>query len=62
MRRSINSTQFRDLCTDLLYQADKLQTLISAAKIEVEPIWTQLFAKVRSHCCRTIAIEAHTMR
>merc|ERR1712225_104893 len=25
--------------------ADKLQTLISAAKIEVEPIWTQLFAK-----------------
>ncbi|KAH0357934.1 hypothetical protein KCU83_g101, partial [Aureobasidium melanogenum] len=25
--------------------ADKLQTLIAAAKIEVEPIWTQLFAK-----------------
>merc|ERR1712093_432538 len=25
--------------------ADKLQTLISAAKIDVEPIWTQLFAK-----------------
>lgn len=29
-------------------QADKLQTLISAAKIaDVEPIWTSLFAKVR---------------
>jgi len=30
-------------------QADKLQTLIKAAKIEdVEPIWCSLFAKVRS--------------
>jgi hypothetical protein len=29
-------------------QADKLQTLIKAAKVEeVEPIWTSLFAKVR---------------
>lgn len=29
-------------------QADKLQALIKAAKIEdVEPIWTSLFAKVR---------------
>jgi hypothetical protein len=29
-------------------QADKLQSLIKAAKIEdVEPIWTTLFAKVR---------------
>ncbi len=29
-------------------QADKLQTLIKAAKIDdVEPIWTTLFAKVR---------------
>lgn len=29
-------------------QADKLQTLITAAKIaDVEPIWTSLFAKVR---------------
>ncbi len=29
-------------------QADKLQTLIKAAKIDdVEPIWTSLFAKVR---------------
>lgn len=29
-------------------QADKLQTLIKSAKIvDVEPIWTQLFAKVR---------------
>ncbi|EFX01330.1 60S acidic ribosomal protein p1 [Grosmannia clavigera kw1407] len=25
--------------------ADKLQTLIKAATVEVEPIWTQLFAK-----------------
>ncbi|KAL7901523.1 60s acidic ribosomal domain-containing protein [Trichoderma sp. SZMC 28014] len=25
--------------------ADKLQTLISAAKVEVEPIWTSIFAK-----------------
>ncbi|CAD0094793.1 unnamed protein product [Aureobasidium vineae] len=25
--------------------ADKLSTIISAAKLEVEPIWTQLFAK-----------------
>ena len=31
------------------YQADKLQSLIKAAKIEdVEPIWTTLFAKVRT--------------
>ncbi|CAI4215339.1 unnamed protein product [Parascedosporium putredinis] len=30
--------------------ADKLQTLIKAAGIEdVEPIWTQLFAKVHAH-------------
>jgi hypothetical protein len=30
-------------------QADKLQSLIKAAKIEeVEPIWTTLFAKVRT--------------
>lgn len=29
-------------------QADKLNTLIKAAKIiDVEPIWTSLFAKVR---------------
>lgn len=29
-------------------QADKLQILIKAAKIEdVEPIWTSIFAKVR---------------
>jgi hypothetical protein len=29
-------------------QADKLQTLIKAAKIDdVEPIWCSLFAKVR---------------
>jgi hypothetical protein len=35
--------------TDLifLFQADKLQTLISAAKVEeVEPIWASIFAKV----------------
>ncbi|EHK39507.1 ribosomal protein P1 [Trichoderma atroviride] len=25
--------------------ADKLQTLITAAKVEVEPIWTSIFAK-----------------
>lgn len=31
------------------FQADKLQSLIKAAKIEeVEPIWTTLFAKVRT--------------
>jgi hypothetical protein len=31
------------------FQADKLQTLIKAAKIEdVEPIWTSIFAKVRT--------------
>lgn len=37
----------RDLKTDAS-QADKLQTLIGAAKVEgVEPIWTSLFAKVR---------------
>lgn len=30
-------------------QSDKLQSLISAAKVEgVEPIWTQIFAKVHS--------------
>ena len=37
------------MVANLLYQADKLQTLIKAAKIEdVEPIWTTLFAKVRT--------------
>jgi large subunit ribosomal protein LP1 len=31
-------------------QADKLQTLISAAGVaDVEPIWTTLFAKVRNY-------------
>ena len=30
----------------LLHQADKLQSLITAAKVpDIEPIWTQLFAK-----------------
>lgn len=30
-------------------QAEKLQTLISAAKVaDVEPIWTSLFAKVHT--------------
>lgn len=33
-------------------QADKLQSLISAAKVtDVEPIWTTLFAKARSEGC-----------
>ena len=37
------------MVANLFYQADKLQTLIKAAKIEeVEPIWTTLFAKVRT--------------
>jgi len=36
--------------TDIL-KAEKLQTLITAAKIvDVEPIWTTLFAKVRTIC------------
>jgi large subunit ribosomal protein LP1 len=36
------------IATDGFVQAEKLQTLIKAAKIEdVEPIWTSLFAKVR---------------
>ena len=31
-------------------QSDKLQSLITAAKVEdVEPIWTSLFAKVRTY-------------
>jgi hypothetical protein len=31
----------------MILQADKLQTLLKAAKVdEVEPIWTSLFAKV----------------
>lgn len=31
-----------------IHKAEKLQTLITAAKVEgVEPIWTTLFAKVR---------------
>ena len=37
----------------VLFQADKLQTLIKAAGVEdVEPIWTQLFAKVRPDTSR----------
>jgi hypothetical protein len=40
--------QFRAQLTNQR-QADKLQSLIKAAKIEeVEPIWTTLFAKVRT--------------
>lgn len=36
------------LLISLLLQADKLQSLISAAKVaDVEPIWTTLFAKAR---------------
>lgn len=36
------------LIRDRNLQADKLQTLISAAKVaDVEPIWTSIFAKVR---------------
>jgi hypothetical protein len=39
-----HTKQFTNKC-----QADKLQSLIKAAKIEeVEPIWTTLFAKVRT--------------
>ncbi|KAI9785711.1 MAG: 60S acidic ribosomal protein P1 [Geoglossum umbratile] len=35
-----------DITTEVSEQADKLQTLIKAAKIDdVEPIWTSLFAK-----------------
>lgn len=30
-------------------QAEKLQTLIKAAGVEVEPIWTSIFAKVRTN-------------
>lgn len=43
-------------------QADKLSTIISAAKLEVEPIWTQLFAKVRTHLSRISSIHAHSLR
>jgi large subunit ribosomal protein LP1 len=35
-------------------QADKLQTLMSAAKVQdVEPIWTSVFAKVKKDLTRT---------
>ena len=30
-------------------QVDKLQTIIKAAKVEVEPIWSTLFAKVQTY-------------
>ncbi len=41
-------TMYIGQLTDFYFQADKLQTLIKAAKIDdVEPIWTSLFAKVR---------------
>jgi len=44
--RSVSSTYARK--ANFWKQADKLQTLIQAAKIqEVEPIWASLFAKVR---------------
>jgi hypothetical protein len=45
-----------------MQQADKLSTIISAAKLEVEPIWTQLFAKVRTHLSRIFSIHAHSLR
>lgn len=44
-RQQIRSDQTTDNIRFL--QADKLATLIKAAGVEVEPIWTQLFAKVR---------------
>lgn len=35
-------------------QADKLQTILKSANVQdVEPIWTQLFAKVFPHTCQT---------
>ena len=33
------------LILQLIFQADKLQTLVQAAGVEVEPIWFSLYAK-----------------
>ena len=42
-----NSAPIRPLLTSAREQAEKLQSILKAAKIEeVEPIWTSLFAKV----------------
>ena len=47
-------------------QADKLQTVIKAAKVdEVEPIWTTLFAKVGTYWPDTITANVeclHSLR
>ena len=43
-------------------QSEKLQTLITAAKVEgVEPIWTSIFAKV-SHALDTHAVAEQASR
>lgn len=36
-----------DARADCRAQADKIQCLIKAANLEIEPIWASLFAKVR---------------
>lgn len=36
----------KPLTLNTLLQSDKLQALIKAAGVEIEPIWTSLFAKV----------------
>lgn len=51
------------LTSNLLFQADKLTTLINAAKVpEVEPIWATLFAKVRSRHSSYPNSSANTAR
>jgi hypothetical protein len=37
------------LTSNFIFQADKIQTLIGAAKVEeIEPIWATIFAKVNT--------------
>ena len=47
---ALRDCALEDEHTLTVHKAEKLQTLITAAKIvDVEPIWTTLFAKVRNN-------------
>ena len=42
-----------NLIKSLLFQAEKITTILKAAKVEVEPFWPGLFAK----CCESVDVK-----